>query len=108
MPFDGAHVSEKARILMDALELLRRDGWCKGTTQNVKGEHCILGALYEAYNCCDLCDLSLKSSNKRDVIIATYSHPRYGSSPISAFNDDPLTNFSDVERWFEGQIAAAI
>ena len=37
-------------IINKAIEVLRRDGWTRGTYTNAAGQHCLVGALSVAYD----------------------------------------------------------
>jgi hypothetical protein len=96
MPFDGIRVSKQARILIDALELLRRDGWCQNRGKNHRGHRCILGAIYDIDRPFHQ-QLLVPSHAGADTIIS-----------IIEFNDAPKRTFAEIEAWFEERIAAAL
>jgi len=123
MPFDGTQVPEKAlaakqpicsppakaRILIDALELLRRDGWCQGRIENNTGQHCILGAVYIANGV----ELGRDRQVVRTAEMQQRAHDcqvmmQYEGRPINRYNDAPGRTFEEVETWFEEQIARAM
>lgn len=41
-------VDEVGQALLNAADVLRRDGWCQGESRDPQGRHCALGALMEA------------------------------------------------------------
>lgn len=43
-----AHVDEVGQVLLDAADVLRRDGWCRGEPTDPEGRHCAIGALAAA------------------------------------------------------------
>ena len=94
MPFDGIRVSKQARILIDALELLRRDGWCQRRGKNPQGQRCILGAIYD--------------TDRAFHFELMQNQPQGGFHPVAIFNDDPARTFAEIEAWFEERIAAAL
>lgn len=36
-------------LLREAAKILRRDGWCQKTNKNQMGQHCLVGAIEEAF-----------------------------------------------------------
>lgn len=96
-------------IITDALDLLRRDGWCKGDLRNEDGAHCISGALFEV-SPGGVCPVFLDAGDK--IVRAIRSQfPRWTpmirsqfpqwTRIIPLFNDDLRTSFSDVELVME-------
>lgn len=84
--------------LWDALDLLRRDGWCKDVAETGDGRRCLLGAGVAAGYSTDDC-FALHA-------VAKEQYPerlrlRTDLSPAAAFNDHPDTTFADVERVIE-------
>ena len=97
MPFDGTHISERARVLINALELLRRDGWCQRASIMDNGEMCILGALWVT-----------DGKQKTTPLDMAYFTTKSAAEIIIRFNDAKKRTFAEVEAWFEEQIAAAM
>lgn len=90
MSVDGSKVRE-------ALDLLRRDGWCKGKQEDERGRHCIVGAAHcvGAYQ---------EDFIALDAVAEQQYLDRVGSGllvPAAALNDHPDTTFEDIERVME-------
>lgn len=85
-----------------ALEVLRRDGWCKGKWTAPTGEHCISGAAIEAgtslYQPGPHGDCTSFGHALYDVI-----DEQFPDRPMSVvgFNDHKDTTFADVELVLE-------
>lgn len=77
----------------EALDLLRRDGWCQ-SPRLPSGERCIIIALKDAglggYN-------SVDRSAIAEVLADQYGY--HGA--VGVWNDDPETTFADVELVME-------
>lgn len=87
---DGTKVRE-------ALDLLRRDGWCKGKGFDEKGRHCIVGA-----------GISVHYSAEDALALHAVAREQYPDrigwttlASAAAFNDHAETTFEDVERVME-------
>lgn len=91
MPFDATPIPNKARVLIDALELLRTQGWCQEATTDGTGRLCLFGAIRQAGN--------LRTSWDFDAL---------GIPWPTDFNDAPGRTFAEVEQWMLDRIADAI
>ena len=81
------------------LEVLRRDGWIKGSLHARDGTgHCIVGAMAEA-GLLNGFEWEGWEAMLLDVVAEQYDRPRLPA--IAYFNDDPKTTFMDVERVVE-------
>lgn len=83
--------------LWDALDLLRRDGWCKGTAGLPDMPKCIIGAAMCAG--ADVHDQRALDEVACEQYTDRLNHERL--RPAAAFNDHPDTTFEDVERVLE-------
>lgn len=81
------------------LDVLRRDGWCKDSLHDDKGQHCMLGAFGVAYGRIDAEWLAAFSACN-DIIGEQF--PERSEFPcVVFFNDHPATTFADVEMVLE-------
>lgn len=87
--------------LPEALALLREKGWCKGTAQNFRGEHCIIGAINHLGISGSILLLLHDVAAVERVITEQYGG---AYQDVPDFNDDPVTTFADVERVMEKAI----
>jgi len=83
------------------LEILRRDGWCKGTVLNDSGERCLIGAL-------KLSPFAHPWDSRIILIVDEVVREQfpdriggYKGRHIADFNDHPDTTFADVELVLE-------
>lgn len=88
MPFDGTHIDAAGKVLLDAADLLERDGWCQFARKNRDGNMCAVGALSMAATGTELypgfCDRLTKAAERMAVSIPD-DDPKliYVSSPFA-------------------------
>lgn len=100
MPFDGTQVSEKAQILIKALELLRRDGWFQVGPDPGTAQRCAIIAIYDA---------EAKSRSHHWAVYHEYLNlHKDGYFSMTGWNDSPGRTFAEVEAFFEQEIAKAL
>lgn len=89
-----------ADVLRDAANVLRRDGWCRGTMHQPTGEHCAIGAITTA--------LGPPSTDRTRLYASTADAFRTfintGSIPI--WNDYTALDGEDVAARMEKAAAA--
>lgn len=97
MPFDGTRqVDATGRIILEALDILRRDGWCVGAYHNLEGAHCTVGALTVGK------DYVYAPSLERlaRAIPNDFEEGWRTFLRVTGYND-AQTDFSVIEEWFE-------
>ena len=89
--------------IRSAIAVLARTGWTKHAFTDDNGQHCLQGALYDAYG---LCPSRVTGELAADVRLLNQTieeqYPeRFGAVGISRFNDHPETTLEDVIRVLE-------
>lgn len=90
------------RILIDAKELIQRNGWCQLLSHDPFGRYCAMGAFED----------SARPYNSADRHTALWCLRRslpdtIGPSTISGFNDEPSTKEEHVLALFDKAIVKA-
>lgn len=95
------------QIFRDALDLLRKDGWCKNNLHQPTGERCAYGALLDVQEgrafdlMCDLGDVASDLFPIRAGFISGFSGRGRMSGGALQVNNHPDTTFEDIEVIFE-------
>ncbi len=120
MPLDGTNtIDETGAVILQALNVLRQDGWCIGARTNASGNHCAIGAFDILFG------KSLKSNDFDDfehpaimrlarMVPKNIAVPDYVDTPprgypisldavahrITTYNNS-RASFTEIEDWFE-------
>lgn len=92
-------------LVKQTLEVLERDGWCKGQMTDEAGRRCALGALYEAQYELQTSDPDAFDSSALHVLKVALTPTLIKASEnkvdyLSKFNDLESTTLQDVQRVF--------
>jgi hypothetical protein len=89
-----SRIDELAADVLDrAVEVLKRDGWCRWALTNGRGEHCALGAIRSAGG---------KGQQRAvETLNEMLSHPSAGVSPLIQWNDDRARGRAAVIKKFQ-------
>jgi hypothetical protein len=105
MPLDGTNLDETTQIILDALDILRREGWCRGKLSDGEGRVCANGALVKAVTGTDPrirpdgwpVDKFILA---RDRLAEACDCPiGKRSQGVPDFNNSRMT-FTEIEDWF--------
>lgn len=93
--------------IREAIAVLARSGWTKGTFRDEESRLCLQGALYEVHGLMPACERPmlgpLSDELARDVALVNRvleeQYPeRFGAVGVSRFNDHPDTTLDDILR----------
>lgn len=95
-------MNDTAKAIHTALEILSRQGWCKGLQVDADGRHCILGALHAAAP-------ELQLHIDAVMVVRALVYDLYGYEKVADFNDAPSTTWNMVQELLStAHLAAAI
>ena len=96
--------------IREAIAVLARSGWTKGTFRDESSRRCLQGALYEAHGLQPACERPMNGALSAELaadvrlvnhILEAQYPERFGAVGISRFNDHPETTIDDVVRVLE-------
>lgn len=96
-------VSTKTRIIRRALEILKSNGWTKGSFVNKQNEYCALGALDKASSEI-LPDDAVTPFDLEADFTRTIREMTGKSGGVVNYNDAPETTFSEVVDLFRNTL----
>lgn len=98
-------MNDNAGERLTPLDVLRRDGWCKGSFHDMTGAYCIRGAGHQCRITSGHPYLLAVGEVAREQfperIPADLATDRFTSNDVVRFNDHPDTTFADVEAVLE-------
>ncbi len=74
------------------------DGWCQGSFDDLKGNHCLVGAVHHAVRCSTYDDLKSPIFDRLRKAWAKVSKKSITKACLIGFNDSPRTTKEKVLR----------
>lgn len=101
MPLDGTGLDETTKIILDALDILRRDGWCRGRLIDGEGRVCANGALVKALGGKFVASIPLDyDMNKARAAVARLADAASVHFFAVPAHNNSRESFDEIEEWF--------